>query len=121
MSVDQTARPSRVYGRQQPRDRGTLVVWTDDEGREHTRTWPNALPGHRSPCRIDGSKGLHQHRCSPAHRALVDGYRAIREVEERAAEAATQQYATELAEYWAAHPRTTFRDYLQGMAQKHAA
>lgn len=120
-SLHEMARPARLYGQGGPRDVGTLVVWTDADGREHTRTWPNALPGHRSPCRPDASKGLHQHRCSSAHRALVDGYRALRRYEEQACEEASIGYATEEAEYWREHPRTTFRDYLIGMRQASAA
>lgn len=126
MSVDQSPRPRRVYGRGVPSNVGTLVVWreavTDPEGRvtyrERTKVWPRALPGHRSPCRPDESKGLRQHRCSAEHASLVDGYRAVREAEEAAAERATQQYDTELAAYWAEHPRTTFRDYLIGMRDR---
>lgn len=120
-SLHEMARPARLYGQGGPRDVGTLVVWTDADGRERTRTWPNALPGHRSPCRPDSSKGLRQHRCSRSHAELVDGYRAIAHAEELAAEAATNGYATELAEYWRDHPRTTFRDYLIGMRQRDAA
>lgn len=129
-SINEMARPARLYGRGGPRDVGTLVVWiervTDPvtgrvSERERTRTWPNALPGHRSPCRPDSSKGLHQHRCSSAHRALVDGYRAVRRHEEQACEEASIGYATEEADYWREHPRTTFRDYLIAMRQKDAA
>lgn len=103
---------------------GTLVVWRDVDpvtGRltQHTRTWPRALPGHRTSCRIDASKGLRQHRCSVAHRELVDGYRAVVRHEEQQAEAATHGYDTELADYWRDHPRTTFRDYLT--SRRHTA
>jgi hypothetical protein len=45
----------------------------------------------------------------------VDGYRAWREAEEAAAEAATNGYETELAEYWRENRRPTFRAYLQGV------
>lgn len=92
-----------------------LILWRDADGVERTRAWPNALPSHRSPCRPDRTKGLRQHRCSWSHASAVEGYRAIRQYEEDAAEVATGGYATELAEYWAEHPRTTFRDYLLGM------
>lgn len=98
---------------------GTFVVWRDEHGSEHTRTWPNALPGHRTSCRIDTSKGLRQHRCSSAHRALVDGYRAWHEHEHEQAEAATQQYDTELADYWSTHTRPTLKAYLQSQKQDH--
>lgn len=121
--VLQRPRPRRVYGRR-PGATGTLVVWRDAEGREHTRTWPNALPGHRSPCRIDSTKGLRQHRCSAAHASAVEGYRAWREHELAQAEAATHGYETELAEYWREHERPTFKAYLLGMrdpAREHAA
>lgn len=116
MSIAQSPRPSRVYGRNQPTNRGTLIVWLDADGRERTRTWPNALPGHRSTCRADSGKGLRQHRCSVAHRAMVDGYRSWAHAAEQAAEAATGGYETELAEYWATHTRPTFKAYLQGLA-----
>lgn len=46
------------------------------------------------------------------HDQLMAGYYAIREAEEQAAEDATCGYATELAEWWAEHPRTTFKIYL---------
>lgn len=105
----------RDHARRRPAGSGRLVVWRDADGREHTRSWPRALPAHRSSCRHDASKGVHQHRCSRSHAEMVDGYRAIREAEEAAAEAATSGYETELASYWAEHPRTTFKDYLMGM------
>lgn len=98
---------------------GTLVVWRDEYGMEHTRTWPRALPGHRSGCRVDASKGLRQHRCSEAHRTLVDGYRAWREHEERQAEAESIGYATEETDYWQTHTRPTFRTYLLAQRQEH--
>lgn len=94
---------------------GTLIVWRDGDGVEHTRTWPNALPRHKTPCRVDSTKGIHQHRCSPAHRDAVQGYQSWREAEYEAAEAATNGYATELAEYWLTHTPPTFKAYLQGM------
>lgn len=111
-SFGRTSPTARGYG-----GTGTLVVWRDDAGQERTRTWPNALPGHRSPCRVDASKGLRQHRCSTAHRALVDGYRSWAESARLAAEAVTHGYEAELAEYWQAHERPTFRAYLLAMAQ----
>ena len=48
------------------------------------------------------------------HRALVNDYRINRHHEEQAAEAASIGYATELAEYVAAHPLTTFKQWLVG-------
>lgn len=104
----------RLYGR--PAGPGTLVVWRDVHGAEQVRQWPNALPGHRTSCRIDSGKGLRQHRCSRSHVDLVDGYRAWREHEYEQAEAATQQYDSELAAYWREHERPTFRAYLTGRA-----
>lgn len=106
--------PRRLYGRLSAtiNGPGTLVVWRDTDGTQHTRTWPNALPGHRSPCRPDAAKGLHQHRCSRAHAELVDGYRAYREHANAEAEKATQQYAAELADYWRTHERPTLKAYL---------
>lgn len=99
---------------------GMLVTWTDADGRVHSRTWPSALPHHKTPCRADSSKGLAQHRCSRAHRDAVQGYHAWRDSEYAAAEAATHGYETELAEYWSAHPRPTFKAYLQGMRDETA-
>lgn len=113
----QRGRPARAYGRR-PGATGTLVIWTDDNGVQQHRTWPRALPGHRSPCRPDAAKGLHQHRCSAHHAGIVEGFRAWAEVERLAAEAATHGYATELAEYWASHTRPTFKAYLQGMRER---
>jgi hypothetical protein len=78
-------------------------------------TWPAALDARRSPCQVDRSKGLRQHRCSHAHAGVVDGWRAWRDSAEQAAEAATSGHATELAEYWRDHERPTFRAYLMGM------
>lgn len=49
------------------------------------------------------------------HDDLMDGYYAIREAQEREAEAVTLNYDTELAEYWERHPRITFRMYLTQM------
>lgn len=46
------------------------------------------------------------------HAELMDGYYCLREHEEMQAEAITFGYDTELAEYWEANPRTTFREYL---------
>src|ERR671926_2018602 len=96
------ARPSRAYGRR-PGAVGTLVVFSDADGVERSRTWPNALPGHKSPCRVDSSKGLRQHRCSPAHRDLEEGYRTWRQSWEDRLEAAAMGYATEEAEFRAAN------------------
>lgn len=51
--------------------------------------------------------------CSNLHHALLmQSYYAVRESEEREAEAATQGYVTEMKEYWAEHGRTTFKDWL---------
>lgn len=109
-----TGRPRRVHSRVSAtiNGPGTLIVWTDADGTQQTRTWPNALPGHRSPCRPDRDKGVHQHRCSRAHAELVDGYRAWREHEHAQAEQATQQYAAEEADYWRTHTRPTLKAYL---------
>lgn len=103
----------RMYGRAPAT--GTLVTWRDATGRVHSRTWPNALPQHRTPCRIDETKGVHQHRCSATHRDAVEGYRAWRAAELEAAEAATLAYGTEEDEYWETRTRPTFKAYLQGM------
>lgn len=51
------------------------------------------------------------------HCNLMAEYRAIREAEEQAAEMASAGYQTELKEYWANNPRTTFKDFLIGMKQ----
>lgn len=112
--------PARLYGRLSATINapGTLVVWQDEEGHEHTRTWPNALPGHRSPCRPDRSKGLRQHRCSRAHAELVEGYRAWKRHADQAAEDATLGYPEELAEYRQAHERPTLRAYLESRTQQ---
>lgn len=117
--VLQSARPRRLYSRASASINapGTLVIYTDDNGEQQTRAWPNALPGHRTSCRIDASKGLRQHRCSSAHVALVDGYRAYREHAYRAAEDASIGYATEEADYWRTHERPTLKAYLLAMAQ----
>lgn len=48
------------------------------------------------------------------HSDMMAEYYAIREHEESAAEDASAGYATELAEYWEFHPRTTFREFLIG-------
>lgn len=124
--VLQSARPRRLYGRASAsvNEPGTLVVWrtldpVTGQETEHTRTWHRALPGHRTHCRIDSGKGLRQHRCSTAHAAMVDGYRAWREHEYRAAEAASIGYATEEADYWRTHERPTLKAYLLAMAQGH--
>jgi len=82
------------------------------------REWPNALPARRSPCRHDAAKGLRQHRCSHAHAAIVEGYRAWREAAELACEATAIGYATETADYWHDHERPTFRAYLLGMKDR---
>lgn len=42
----------------------------------------------------------------------MSGYYAAREAEEQEAEAASLGYATELAEWWAEHPRITFKQWL---------
>lgn len=112
--VLQRGRPARTYG--VDRTGGLAVVYADPDDLVGTsaRVWPRALPPHRSSCRIDASKGLRQHRCSRSHTELVDGYRAWREAAEQAAEAATNGYATELAEYWQQHERPTLKAYLQG-------
>jgi hypothetical protein len=83
--------------------------------RAHPLGWQRALHPSRTHCRIDASKGVRQHRCSWSHVEVVDGYRAWREAEEAAAEAATNGYETELAEYWRENRRPTFRAYLQGV------
>jgi hypothetical protein len=93
----------------------TIVYATDGT----PRAWPRALHPFRTPCRPDKGKGIHQHRCSAHHASIVEGYRAVREAQESAAETATHGYATELAEYWRDHPRMTFRDYLIGMREDH--
>lgn len=49
---------------------------------------------------------------SERHDRLMSGYYAMREAEERAAEAASLGYQTELDEWWAEHPRTTFKQWL---------
>jgi hypothetical protein len=108
-------RPRRMYG--SDRSNGACIVYADPADPRSGRVWPNALPPHLSGCRIDAGKGLRQHRCSVAHRAVVDGYRAWRETEELMAEAATHGYATELAEYWSTHGRPTFGAYLRGLAR----
>lgn len=119
--VLQRAQPPRLYSKLSATINapGTLIVWRDADDIEHTRTWPNALPGHRSPCRPDRSKGVHQHRCSRAHAELVDGYRAWREHAYRTAEEAAIGYDTEEAEYWQTHERPTLRAYLVAHRQTH--
>ena len=81
--------------------------------------WPAALKASHSPCRVDRSKGLRQHRCSRAHAELVDGYRAWRDAAEADAEAATNGYATELDDYWRDHERPTLKAWLTGMRHDH--
>jgi hypothetical protein len=51
---------------------------------------------------------------SAHHELLMSEYYAIREWEESQAEQYTAGYATELAEYWAFNPRTTFKEFLIG-------
>lgn len=48
------------------------------------------------------------------HRALVNEYRLARLNDEQHAEAASIGYATEYAEYVAAHPLITFQEWLIG-------
>jgi hypothetical protein len=67
-------------------------------------------------CRTRTS-GNRAHRCSRAHWELVESYRLWRETELLAAEAATNGYETELAEYWQTHTRPTFRAYLIGVGR----
>lgn len=49
------------------------------------------------------------------------GYYAIRDGELARAEQVTGGYDTELAEYWAVNPRTTFRQYLIHRRQEQMA
>lgn len=92
---------------------GYLV--TNERG-EHVATWPNAVDPARTGCRVDRSKGVHQHRCSRAHAETVDGYRSWVAHEEATAEAATHGYPTELADYWRDRGgRPNFRTYLLDM------
>jgi hypothetical protein len=81
--------------------------------RPHPLGWPRALHPRQTPCRVDVSKGVHQHPCSVEHRNVVDGYRSWRENEEQEAERQTLAYATEVDDYWRSRQRPTFRSYLQ--------
>lgn len=82
-----------------------------------------ALPGWRSPCRIDAAKGSRRHHCSSAHADLVRGFRLEQESQRSRAEAATHGYETELAAYFgddgtgdAVERRLNFKDWLIGKA-----
>lgn len=55
--------------------------------------------------------------CWPAHRVLVDAYRAARHADELAMESATAMYPAEVAAYKAEHPLITFRRWLIDSAQ----
>lgn len=74
------------------------------------------IPDRRSPCRIDQAKGKRRHHCSTGHADVVQGFRSAQYDQDCRAEAATNGYATELADYF--HPlngqerRLTFRDWL---------
>ncbi len=48
------------------------------------------------------------------HSDMMAEYYVIREAEEQEAENQGYGYATETAEYWEFHPRTTFREFLIG-------
>lgn len=92
----------------------TYVV-TDEQG-ARLAEWPRALRPTQSPCHIDRSKGVHQHRCSAWHADVVEGYRLWVASVEAQCEAEAIGYATEQAEFWAARGgRPTFRDYLAGL------
>jgi hypothetical protein len=52
--------------------------------------------------------------CWPAHRQLVDEYRAARHADEQAMEQATALYPTEVAEYRRDHHLITFKEWLIG-------
>jgi hypothetical protein len=55
---------------------------------------------------------MKRRRRNPHHDNLMAGYYAAREAWEIQAEAVTMNYDAELAEYAAANPRPTFRDFL---------
>jgi hypothetical protein len=87
--------------------------------RPHPLGWPNALHPRETPCRVDPTKVRRQHPCSPAHRALVDGYRAWRDGEYDRAEAADAGDAhtprNDPGTYWTTAARPTFRAYLAAL------
>lgn len=80
------------------------------------------LPDRRSPCRIDKAKGPRRHHCSAWHADLVEGFRLAQHAQKMRAEAATNGYATELADYFDRHDgverRVTFKDWLLGSRQQ---
>jgi phage terminase Nu1 subunit (DNA packaging protein) len=51
-------------------------------------------------------------RESQYHADLMASYYAAREAQDAEAESATQQYDAELAEFYGAHKRVTFREWL---------
>lgn len=103
--------PRAQYGSNRPRRHGRII--TDPVSGEILAEWPNALPGHLSPCRADSSKGLAQHRCSDAHAGIVEGYRRWRDDAYAEAERVTLGYAGDESEYWADRTRPNLRDYLK--------
>lgn len=103
-----------MYG--SDRSNGATIVYPVDANGAtlHTagRVWPLALQPHRSPCRVDASKGLRQHRCSAHHAYVVEAYRSWRDGILAAAEEETHAYAGDERAYWREHDRPTFRAFL---------
>ena len=111
----------RVYSTD--RSNGACIVYADPADPRSGRVWPRAIPPHLSPCRVDRSRGLGQHRCSASHADVVAGYRAWRDAAYAEAEAACNGYTEdaygrpteEARDYWSCRQRPTFGAYLQEM------